>query len=247
MIVREIRAGSVLSPSRVYDYAVNPYVGCAHSCSYCYARFMKRFSGHKEPWGAFVDVKVNAPESLAVEIARKRPGAVWLSGVCDPYQPLERRYRLSRECARIIASAGWPLVVQTRSPLVVRDIDVFAAGDDVEVGLSITTADDGVRGLFEPLAPSITDRLVALGRLHDAGVRTFVMIAPLLPGAEGLPRLLAGKTDRVLIDRMNYDYGAWVYRRHGLDDCRSEAYFRGTAQALAASFAQAGVPCRVVF
>ncbi len=96
MKVREIQAKAILSASKVYDYVINPYLGCQHACSYCYARFMKRFSGHKEPWGQFVDVKVNAAELLRAEINRKRRARVWISGVCDPYQPLEAKYRLSR-------------------------------------------------------------------------------------------------------------------------------------------------------
>ena len=79
------------------QYVVNPYTGCEHACTYCYARFMKRFSGHKEPWGEFVDVKINACDLLPKELGRKRKGRVWMSGVCDPYQPLEARYELEPE------------------------------------------------------------------------------------------------------------------------------------------------------
>jgi DNA repair photolyase len=247
MIVREIQARSVLSESKVYDYAVNPYSGCAHSCSYCYARFMRRFTGHKEPWGDFVDVKINAPDLLAAEIRKKRPGKVWVSGVCDPYQPPEAKYELSRACIGIIVGSGWPLVVQTRSPLVVRDLDVLASSPQVEVGISITTADDRVRRLFEPNAPAIPARIDALAELHAAGISTFAMIAPLLPGAEELPGLLADKVDHVLVDRMNYGYGTWVYRRYGLEDCMTEEFFHGTAGELASAFQQARVPCRIVF
>jgi DNA repair photolyase len=247
MIIREIQAKSVLSSSKIYDYTVNPYTGCAHSCSYCYARFMKRFTGHKEPWGEFVDVKINAPDVLALEIRKKTPGTVWVSGVCDPYQPVERRYRLTRQCIAIITRSGWPLVVQTRSPLVVRDLDVLTSAPDVEVGMSVTTADDAVRKIFEPRAPAIEARIDALARLHQARVRTFAMVAPLLPGAEDLPGLLADKVDHILVDRMNYGYGAWVYRTHGMGECATDGYFRGTAQDLCASFERAGVPCRVVF
>jgi DNA repair photolyase len=88
MKIREIKAKSILSKSQVYDYALNPYVGCQHGCVYCYAKFMKRFTGHRETWGKFVDIKINAPELLAYEVKRKKVGRVWISGVCDPYQPL---------------------------------------------------------------------------------------------------------------------------------------------------------------
>lgn len=84
MVVKEIRAKSILSASKVYPYVLNPYVGCQFGCLYCYARFMKKFTGHTEPWGSFVDVKVNAPELLERELKRKKPDEVWISGVCDP-------------------------------------------------------------------------------------------------------------------------------------------------------------------
>jgi DNA repair photolyase len=247
MIVREIQAKSVLSASKIYDYTVNAYSGCAHSCSYCYARFMKRFTGHSEPWGEFVDAKINAPDLLAGEIRKKRPGTIWVSGVCDPYQPVERRYKLTRECIEIITRAGWPLVVQTRSPLVVRDLDILTSAPEVQVGLSVTTADDQIRKLFEPRAPSIPSRIDALAKLHDAGVKTFAMIAPLLPGAEGLPDMLAGIVDHVLVDRMNYGYGSWVYRTYGLQEFQTEGYFQGTADGLRSALDGKGIPCRVVF
>ena len=83
-MVREILAKSILSKSKIQDYTINPYVGCSHSCRYCYAVFMRKYTGHKEKWGEFVDVKINAPELLAKEIKRKRMGRVWVSGVCDP-------------------------------------------------------------------------------------------------------------------------------------------------------------------
>ena len=123
MIIREVQAKTILSVSKIHDYVVNPYVGCQHACSYCYARFMKRFTGHQEPWGEFVDVKINAPELLSKEILKKKVGNVWVSGVCDPYQPLEAKYQLTRRCLAILAQHDWPVVVQTRSPQVLRDID----------------------------------------------------------------------------------------------------------------------------
>src|SRR5512139_2997334 len=109
MQIREIHAKTILSRSMVSDYAVNPYVGCQHACVYCYAKFMKRFTGHKEDWGAFVEVKVNAPELLAREVKKKKVGRVWISGVCDPYQPLERKYRLTRKCLEVLVENGWPV------------------------------------------------------------------------------------------------------------------------------------------
>ena len=166
----------------VSDYAVNPYVGCQHACIYCYAKFMKRFTGHREAWGEFVDVKINAPELLAREVAKKKVGRVWISGVCDPYQPLERKYKFTRHCLAVLVENGWPITVQTKSPLVLRDIDILKRAADIEVGFTITTADERMRKIFEPGAPPIAKRIEALEALHAEGIKTFAMIAPVLPG-----------------------------------------------------------------
>jgi len=232
LIVQEVRAKSILSRSKIYRYVVNPYTGCQHGCSYCYARFMKRVTGHREPWGEFVDVKVNAPELLRNEIRRKSKGRVWISGVCDPYQPLEQKYRLTRQCLAILVENNWPVIIQTRSPLVLRDLDIIREAGDIEVGLSITTANDDIRKLFEPHAPPIPDRIQALDELHRAGVRTYAMIAPVLPGAEGLAGLLTGKVDYVLIDRMNYHYADRIYRTYGLEEYLSDEYYTRVRQTL---------------
>lgn len=232
MIVKEVQAKSILSTSKVYDYVVNPYIGCQHACSYCYARFMKRFTGHREPWGDFVDVKSNAANLLRVEINKKKQGRVWVSGVCDPYQPLEAKYKLSRQCLEILARNNWPAIIQTRSPLVLRDMDIIRQGKGFEVGFSVTTADDGIRKLFEPKAPPVNERIRALDELHKAGIRTYAMIAPMLPGAEGLAELLEGKVDYVLIDRMNYHYADWIYRKYGLQDKLTDEFFQRTTRKL---------------
>ena len=153
MIAREITARSILSRSRAHDYAVNPCVGCGHGRRYCYAAFMKRFTGHREPRGEFVDIKVNAPELLAGEITRKPRGRVWVSGVCDPYQAARKKYGLTRCCLEILLAHRWPVGVQTKSALVLRDMGSPEESEDVEVGFSVTTADRKMRRLFEPGAP----------------------------------------------------------------------------------------------
>ncbi len=241
MIVKEVRAKSILSASKVYPYVINPYIGCQHNCSYCYARFMKRFTGHKEPWGQFVDVKINAPELLRKQIVKKRPDFVWVSGVCDPYQPLEGRYKLTRQCLEVLAEHDWPVVVQTRSALVLRDLDILKKGRHFEVGFSITTADDGIRKLFEPNAPAIPARLRALEELHAAGIHTYAMIAPMLPGSEQLAEMIAGKVDYVRLDRMNYHDADWVYRKHHLEGYMTDEYFDGAAHTLESAFRGLGI------
>ncbi len=247
MIVKEIEAKTILSKSQIYDYALNAYVGCQHNCIYCYAKFMKRFTGHREPWGAFVDVKINAAELLAREVKKKRKGRVWISGVCDAYQPMEKKYMLTRRCLEILVDQGWPVTIQTKSPLVLRDMEVLKRSTEVEVGFTITTADEKVRRIFEPGAPPIEKRVEALGILHAEGIRTFVMIAPLLPHAEGLVDMLKGAVDHVLIDQYNYHYADWAYKEHGMQRAMDEDFFFEKGEELRAAFEKAGIPCRKLY
>jgi DNA repair photolyase len=242
MVIKEILSKTILSNSQIYPYVINPYVGCQHSCTYCYARFMKRFTHHHEPWGEFVDIKINAPDILRQEIVKKKPKRVWVSGVCDPYQPVEGKYRLTRQCLEMLLDNNWPVTVQTRSPLVLRDLDILTGRQDLEVGLSVTTADESIRKLFEPHAPPIRERIRALDELHHAGLRTYVMIAPMLPGAGDLAEMLVGKVDYVLVDRMNYKHSDWVYRKYGLEDKQTDEYFDETRLRLNQTFSQSGIP-----
>ncbi|HVP66448.1 MAG TPA: radical SAM protein [Anaeromyxobacteraceae bacterium] len=250
-VVREIRSRTVLTKTRIpgSEYCVNPYVGCAHGCSYCYASFMKRFTGHAEPWGGFVDVKVNAPEVLRRQLARARRGSVLVGTVTDPYQPAERRYRVTRGCLEALADARFPVSVLTRSPLCTRDIDVFRRFEGLSVGLSITTDRDDVRRVFEPHAPSIPERLEALRALHAAGVRTHVFAGPLLPmDPERLAEAIAESADEVLVDRLNYPQKVVsLYRRAGFARYLEDGYFERCARTLERVLGTRGVPVSVLF
>jgi len=247
MNIREIKAKSILSKSQVYDYALNPYVGCQHGCVYCYAKFMKRFTGHRERWGEFVDVKINAPELLAHEVKRKKVGRVWISGVCDPYQPLEKRYMITKRCLDILVENGWPFTVQTKSSLVLRDIETLKRANNIEVGFTITTADDRIRRIFEPGTPPLRERIEALANLHSEKIRTFVMVAPILPGAEGLVNALKGKVEYVILDRLNYHYADWAYKRYGLQWAMEDSFFSQKGEELRMAFEREGIPCQIVF
>lgn len=247
MRVKEILAKSILSRSKVFDYTLNPYVGCEHGCSYCYARFIKRFTGHKEDWGEFVDVKINAPELLRREIKRKKSGRVWISGICDPYQPIEERYELTRKCLEILLEHDWPVTIQTKSPLVLRDLGLLKKSRKIEVCFTITTADEAMRKIFEFRAPSIEERLSALAKLHSEGIMTQAMTAPILPGAEGLVSKLKDKVHSVLVDRMNYHYADWVYRKHKLEWARKEEFFIEKGKELKESFEKEKIPCQLLF
>lgn len=204
---------------------------------------MKRFTGHKEPWGCFVDAKINAPDLLSRQVEKKKKRTVWVSGVCDPYQPLEAKYELTRKCLDILIRNDWPVVVQTRSPLVLRDLDVLRTSKKVEVGLSITTSNDAVRRVFEPNAPPIVERLKAVESLHKNGVRTFVMIAPILPDAEILVGMLAGKVDYLIIDRMNYGHADKIYKKHGWGAKNTDEYFDLIRRRITQDCIERGIEC----
>jgi DNA repair photolyase len=247
VIVKEIEAKTILTRSQIYEYTLNAYVGCQHDCLYCYAKFMKRFTGHREPWGTFVDVKINAPEVLAREAKKRKKGRVWLSGVCDAYQDLEKKYEITRACLEILVSNDWPVTIQTKSPLVLRDMDILKRAADAEVGFTMTTADEKVRKIFEPGAPAVAARAEALAVLHAGGIRTYVMVAPMLPGAEGLAALLKGSVDHALIDRYNYHYADRAYKEHGMEWARNDEFFEQKGEELRAAFERAGVPCRKLY
>lgn len=251
MIVREIKAKTILSASKVMDYTINTYVGCGHACSYCYAKFIKRFTKHKEPWGDFVDVKINAPELLRKELEKRgrkgQRGRIWISGLCDSYQPIERDYEITRGCLKEIADAKWPCTIQTKSPLVLRDIDLLK-NMDAEVCLTITTDNEDMKRIFEAKTPAIDERIKALERLHKEGIKTSAMLAPLLPfDAEKLVKKLKGKIDSVIVDKMNYHYADWLYKKHKLEYAMQDRWFRERKKELIEIFKKEGICFEFLF
>ena len=249
-IVREIEAKSILNPSKIYDYSVNPYTGCQVGCVYCYAAlFMRRYSGHSEPWAAFVDVKVNAPALLAKQIVKAKRGTIWFASVCDPYQPLEERYALTRRSLEVLVGRDFPVEIQTKSARVRRDLDVIRKIPEVEVGFTIATEDEMMARIFEPGASPIRERIEVLREFKAAGVSTFAFAGPLLPGnPEKLAALLAGAADRVLIDRMNYVPAVrGFYASHGLLDALTDSFFRTQSSRLARALHARGIRVETVF
>jgi DNA repair photolyase len=249
--IREIFAKNILSKTGIegYDYCINPYVGCSHGCRYCYATFMKRFTGHMEAWGEFIDVKVNAPEVLRRQLRRARKGSLLIGTVTDPYQPAEKHHRITRRCLEALLERQFPINVLTRSPLVVRDIDLFRQFEDIAVGLSVTTDREEMKKIFEPKCPPIQSRIEALRRLHDSGIATYAFIGPMLPlDTERLLEMLTGSVDEVLIDRLNYSNKVKsLYRKSGLSQYLEHAYFTQTALALREGFEREGIPVSVIF
>ena len=170
-----------------YDFTLNPYSGCSFGCTYCYAAFFSRDVEKRDSWGQWVNVKENA-----VELLRKRkPGTldgklIYMSSVTDPYQPVERQLELTRGLLRTMAERGDKpkLVVQTRSPDIVRDCDLFRRIEDnggrVQVNMTVTTDDEDIRRTFEPHCPSNPRRLDVIGQVHAAGIDTCITMTPLL-------------------------------------------------------------------
>jgi len=161
LVVRETPCKSILNRGGISDYSLNCYTGCAHACVYCYARFMQRFHPHDEPWGGFVDVKVNAPEVLERQLRRAEPGRVFVSSACDGWQPLEEKWRLTRRCCELLLARGFDVHALTKSDLILRDLDLFKSRGG-SVGVTLITLDEDLRRLWEPAASPIEARLQVL-------------------------------------------------------------------------------------
>jgi DNA repair photolyase len=182
MKVDEIKVKSILGKSSIGDYCINPYVGCMHACVYCYADYYtKKFSRHQEEWGEFVDVKINAPEVLLKEISKKKKGIVYISSLTDAYQPLEAKYEITRKILEILARYDWPVIIQTKSSLVLRDLDVLKKFNNIEVGFTIISLEEEKSRKLERFASPPKERVKALKILKENGIKTFVFIGPIIP------------------------------------------------------------------
>src|SRR3989441_12330551 len=179
--IREVTVDHALRPDPLpdVDYSFNPYVGCFHACTFCYVPRLLQLD--RTAWGTSVTVKRNAPTVLAREIRKLPKGLVMISTATDPYQFVEGRYRITRHALEVLLRAEWPVSVLSRSPLMVRDLDLFTQFGTIDVGMSVPTLDDRARALLEPWAPPIEARLRCLQTLAAPGLRTFVSFAPAYP------------------------------------------------------------------
>lgn len=192
--IRDIDVKSVFTKSNlpVCDYSVNPYVGCTHACKYCYASFMKRFTNHSEPWGGFLDVK----HWPAIADPHRYDGKeLFIGSVTDPYNPQEEEYRRTRSLLEQLKGSGVKITIQTKSDLVLRDIDLIKSFPDARVGFSINTLDEGFKDDMDKAA-SIGRRLEAMRRFHEAGVRTTCFISPIFPGITDVTAIIDRVKDR---------------------------------------------------
>jgi len=163
-------------------WAINPYVGCSHGCVYCYARFIKRFTGHTEKWGTFVDVRKNIAETLRKQLGSgKYKGKIYIGTVTDPYQPAEEKYQLTRNILKVLADFQNPVSILTKSDLVIRDLDLLEKLKEVNVNFTITTLDERWKVLTEPYSPTVKQRLTATEKLAKENIPVIAMIGPYWP------------------------------------------------------------------
>lgn len=220
MVVREISCRSILNRSGIpgIDYGINPYVGCGHKCQYCYAVFMKRFTRHTEPWGDFVDVKTNAPEVLERQLQKLKPKSTISFGtVCDPYQPIEEKYTLTRQCLEKLVPYKHEISILTKSDLVLRDLDILLQLKECEVGFTITSLNKRIKDTFEPGSPPVAKRFRALERLSHKNIKTWVFVAPILPSLTDSEKDITGLFTRaekagagyILFDTLNPYPNVW--------------------------------------
>jgi len=215
LVVNDVLAKEIVVRSNLpkAPFVANPYTGCQFGCVYCYADFMRRWTGHSaESWGDFVDVKVNAPD-----LVRNHNHAgknILFSSVTDPYQPLEAKHKITRRVLENLAiQCPQPTVgVLTKSTLVTRDLDVLRAFTRCSVGFSFSTLDDETAAAFEPRAPRPAKRLEAMAEVHGAGITTYAFVSPILPFVTDIADLvdqLLPHADSLMFENLNVRSGRW--------------------------------------
>ena len=204
ILIREVETKNIMTKSTlpVGGYSVNPYVGCTHGCKYCYASFMKRFTGHTEPWGTFLDVK----RWPAIKNPRKYTGQrVVIGSVTDGYNPQEEQFGNTRRILEQLKGSGAEILICTKSDLVVRDLDLLKTLGKVTVSWSINTLDEQFRADMDQ-AVSIKRRLAAMKEVYDAGIRTVCFISPVFPGItdfEAIFERVRNQCDLVWLENLN--------------------------------------------
>lgn len=193
MKVQHISTNTVMTKSKLpaSDYAVNPYLGCPHKCKYCYACFMKRFSGHDEPWGDFIDIKEFPPIKNPHKYAGK---SIFLGSVTDSYNPYEAQFEKTKSILEQLCGVDVEITISTKSNLVLRDIELLRQFKHVTVALSINTVDESFRADMDN-ACSIKERIFTLKTLHEAGIHTATFISPIFPGITEVRDIVAATRD----------------------------------------------------
>lgn len=185
------------------DYVINPYIGCSHRCKYCYASFMKRFTKHAEEWGDFVDIKQCSKMKIPGNLSQK---TILISSVTDPYQPLEKKYEVTRQILQQLTEVPAKIEILTKSQLVIRDIDLLKHLPNIRVGISMNTLHEPFRKEMEPGASSVTQRLNTLKKLYEAGIPVYLFISPIFPGITDLDELIdavSGYVEEICFENLN--------------------------------------------
>ena len=203
-IIQEVNVKSILSKSNlpVCEYSVNPYVGCTHGCKYCYASFMKRFTGHPEPWGTFLDVKYWPKIKNPGKYAGKE---LFIGSVTDPYNPQEEVFGRTRELLLELKGSGAKISIATKSDLILRDLELIKTFPGARVSWSINTLDEVFKNDMDD-AVSIKRRLSAMEGFHQAGIRTTCFISPIFPGitdVKAIIRRAKGCCNLIWLENLN--------------------------------------------
>lgn len=214
-IVEQVNARSIFSPATGYirrggfDWTCNPYIGCSFGCIYCYAMFLPQNRRPREEWGKWFQAKINALELARKQAPKVAGQAVYLSSVTDPYLPAERGLRLTRGILEELLLHPPRLLIQTRGPLVVRDLDVLTRFPSLRVNMSIPTDSEEIRRAFESKAPPLERRWQALAEVKAAGVAIGICVTPMLPlqNPEAFARRLVAFAPDVLVTQQFHDSG----------------------------------------
>ena len=204
ILIRDIETKNIMTKSTlpVGGYSVNPYAGCTHGCKYCYASFMKRFTGHTEPWGTFLDVK----HWPVIKNPQKYKGQrVVIGSVTDGYLPQEAQFRNTRKLLEQLKNSGAELLICTKSDLVLRDLDLLKEMGKVTVSWSINTLEEAFQSDMDN-AVSVERRLDAMKQIYDAGIRTVCFISPVFPGItdfEAIFHRVKEQCDLVWLENLN--------------------------------------------
>lgn len=195
IIEREIITKDLITKSNLpaSDYVINPYVGCPHACKYCYARFMKRFTGHTEEWGNFIDIK---RFDKTISVKKLYHKSVFISSVTDCYNPFEAKYQLTRNVLDQLKQADCLITISTKSDLILRDIDILKELKNLIVAISINTLDNEFQNDMDN-ASSITKRIAALKELRKQGIYTVLFMSPIFPYITDFKKIIEATTDFV--------------------------------------------------
>ena len=179
MVINEVKVNNYLTKSNLpaSDYVINPYIGCSHGCKYCYASFMKRFTGHKENWGDFIDIKRCSKSIDLKKISKKN---VFLSSVTDCYNEYEEKYCITQSILEQLVNSDCNLSISTKSKLILRDLDILKKIKNLTVSISINTLDEKFKNDMDN-ASSIKERLETLKKLHEKGIYTILFMSPIFP------------------------------------------------------------------